>query len=96
MLDNGHPLGGINGRGAARRRLLDRLLLDVAMHQPDQIEPAFAALFARNPLPAVLAFLDGQTTARQDAALVRTLPPAAFVGDATRCLSARTGARPSE
>lgn len=87
---HGHPFHGLDSLSVARQRFLDRVFLDVALREPDEIERAFAALFARNPPQRVLAFLDGDAAGWEDAALITTLPPAAFV-KAARRRAARLG-----
>jgi lycopene beta-cyclase len=81
---HGHPHAGRSRR--VRHRWLDRVLLDVIAHDPDRIEAAFAALFARNPPQRVLRFLDEDTSPAEEAALVATLPPWPFLRAARRVL----------
>lgn len=80
----GHPHARSSRR--ARHRWLDRVLLDVMAHDPDRIEAAFAALFARNPPARVLRFLDEDTSPAEEVALVATLPPWPFLRAARRVL----------
>lgn len=83
---HGHPFAipGVD----VRRRYLDRVWLDAVRRRPELLETAFARLFAANPPARVLAFLDGATTAGQEAALVATLPPAPFLAAAARVRAA--------
>lgn len=80
----GHPFDVPVSR--RRHRVLDAVLLDVVRDRPAQAVEAFVRLFGGNPLDRVLAFLDEETTLREEWALVRTLPQRPFVGAFVRSL----------
>jgi lycopene beta-cyclase len=73
----GHPWA--LPRRRRRHAWLDRVLLDLVRDDPDAIEPAFARMFARNPVPRVLRFLDEDTGPVEELRLIAALPPAPFV-----------------
>jgi lycopene beta-cyclase len=73
----GHPWA--LPRRRRRHTWLDDVLLRVVAADPEAIEPAFARMFARNPMPRVLRFLDEDSRLPEELRLVRSLPPAPFV-----------------
>ncbi len=83
----GHPFDLPRPRW--RHRVLDRLMLEVIRREQERIEPALAAMFARNPPARVLRFLDEDTTLAEELRLVATMPPAAFARAAARLLLRR-------
>lgn len=74
-----------------RHRLYDSLLLDVLARRGSELEAIFAALFARNPLPLVLRFLDEATTPAEDLELIATLPARSFLEAMPRQAAMRAG-----
>ena len=72
---------------AARHRRhawLDRVFLEVLRRDPDVVEDVMAKLFTRNSAPAVLRFLDEDSSPAQEARLVATLPVSPFLRAALR------------
>lgn len=67
-----------------RHAYLDRVLLDVVTNEPNAIESAFAALFARNPPDRILRFLDGDSSRIEEAKIVASMPKAPFLRAARR------------
>lgn len=65
-------------------RLLDSILLRVMVEHPDQIEPAFAALFGRNPAERILRFLDEAAGPSEVLEIIATMPRKVFVRTALR------------
>ena len=70
-----------------RQTYLDRVLLDVVAAEPEMIEPTFAALFARNPPTRILRFLDGESSRRDEARIVMSMPKSPFLRAARRVAS---------
>jgi lycopene beta-cyclase len=64
--------------------MLDSILLRVMAEHPGQIEPAFAAMFGRNPVERILRFLDEQAQPAEVVEMIATLPRAVFVRTALR------------
>jgi lycopene beta-cyclase len=62
-----------------RHRLLDAVLLEVLDRNPGQLEIAFSRLFRGHPAERVLAFLDEDTTRREELALISSLPSRPYV-----------------
>jgi lycopene beta-cyclase len=62
-----------------RYRLYDAVMLEVMEQQGEAIQSVFGALFRRNPIERVFAFLDECAAPWQDAQLIATLPPSLFV-----------------
>jgi lycopene beta-cyclase len=73
----GHPWA--LPRRHRRHAWLDDVLLRVVAAEPEAVEPAFARMFARNPVSRVLRFLDEDSHLPEELRLVRSLPPAPFV-----------------
>ena len=73
-----HP-HGLGRRRRRRHAWLDSIFLEVLRRDPDIIEDVMARLFTRNYAPAVLRFLDEDSTALQEASLVATLPISPFL-----------------
>lgn len=69
-----------------RDRYLDLIALEVLRQDPSALQRAYLDMFARNPAPRVLAFLDATASTVQIAALVATLPIAPFTAAAARRL----------
>jgi lycopene beta-cyclase len=67
-----------------RHAYLDRVLLDVVTNEPNAIESAFAALFARNPPDRILRFLDGDSSRIEEAKIVASMPKGPFLRAARR------------
>ncbi len=67
-----------------RHTWLDDVFLEVLRRDPDIIEEVMARLFSRNGAPAVLRFLDEDSTALQEARLIATLPVSPFLSAAIR------------
>lgn len=89
----GHPFD-VPARPAWYRHL-DGVLLETLRREPAAVLDAFVRMFARNPADRVLAFLDEDTSLREELALVRTLRPAPFLRGTTRYTAhAATRARP--
>lgn len=82
LRQHGHPWDVPATR--PRHAYLDRVLLDVVTHEPGAIEPAFARMFARNPVARVLRFLDEDTSPADEARLIASLPSRAFLRAAAR------------
>jgi lycopene beta-cyclase len=61
-----------------RHRLLDAVLLEVLDRDPAQLEPAFARLFAANPIDRVLRFLDEDTRISEELRLIATMNAPTF------------------
>lgn len=61
-----------------RHRLYDSVLLRVLQHNYADADRIFASLFANNPPQRVLAFLNGQSSMRQELALLASVPTAPF------------------
>ncbi len=82
LVRHGHPFD----LTAPHRRhaFLDAVLLDAVAHDPARLEEAFARLFARNPAPAVLAFLDEDSRLRDEAHIASTLPAGPYLTAAAR------------
>ena len=59
----------------ARHRLVDAVLLRGLLSGDVDGTRFFPLLFERNPVPRVLDFLDGLTSAREDLALMASVPP---------------------
>jgi lycopene beta-cyclase len=78
----GHP-HAIDARHR-RHAWLDRVFLDVLQRDPDVVEDVMARLFSRNSAPAVLGFLDEDSSRVQEARLVATLPVSPFLRAAVR------------
>jgi lycopene beta-cyclase len=70
--------------GHRRHAWLDRVFLEVLRRDPDMVEDVMARLFTRNSAPAVLRFLDEDSTPVQEARLVATLPVSPFLRAALR------------
>jgi lycopene beta-cyclase len=73
----GHPWAVARRR--PRHAWLDEVLLGVVTADPGAVEPAFARMFARNPVQRVLRFLDEDTALRDELRLIATLPPTPFL-----------------
>jgi len=65
-------------------------MLRVMAEHPDQIEPAFAAMFGRNPVERILRFLDEDAGPAEVVELIATLPRKVFVQTALRHYGAQT------
>jgi lycopene beta-cyclase len=78
----GHPWAVPRPR--RRHAWLDEVLLGVISADPGAVEPAFARMFARNPVQRVLRFLDEDTGLCDELRLVATLPPTPFLRAAVR------------
>ncbi|MEU7872929.1 lycopene cyclase family protein [Dactylosporangium sp. NPDC049140] len=74
---HGHPFAVPTT--SRRFRRLDTVLLRVLDRDPDQLETAFARLFAASPADRVLRFLDEQSSLRDDLRIVASLPPAPYL-----------------
>ena len=72
LVTHAHPLH--RPRSHWRHRLLDAVLLEVLDRDPGQLEIAFSRLFRGHPAERVLAFLDEDTTRREELALISSLP----------------------
>ncbi|OWP61659.1 lycopene cyclase [Hymenobacter amundsenii] len=75
-------------------RLFDTLLLDVIQRHGDQLGGIFADLFHRNAVPRLFAFLDEQTSWRENYYIMRSVTPWPFLQALGRVLWSRTGKRP--
>jgi lycopene beta-cyclase len=71
-------------------RLLDSIMLRVMAEHPAQIEPAFAAMFARNPVERIFRFLDEETRPAEVVELIATLPRKVFIQTALRHYGTQT------
>jgi lycopene beta-cyclase len=71
-------------RPSPRHQYLDRTLLQVLARDPGELEQVFGRLFARNPPPRVLRFLDEDTSRAEEARIVRSLDPRPFLRAAAR------------
>jgi lycopene beta-cyclase len=78
----GHPWA--LPRPRRRHAWLDGVLLDLVATDPAAVEPAFARMFARNPVRRVLRFLDEDTRPIEELLLIASLPPVPFLRAALR------------
>jgi lycopene beta-cyclase len=78
LRDRGHPFAIPADRPGYR--WLDSVFLRVLADRPDLGPRIFGALFAGNPTPRVLAFLDEAAGLREVASLALSLPAAPFLG----------------
>ena len=69
-----------------RSRLYDQLLLRILLHQPERGKPIFQRLFATQPLPRILRFLDEKTTLWEEAKIFVKLPIRLFLATLGRHL----------
>ena len=74
---HGHPHG--IPPHTRRHAWLDGIFLDVIRSDPDLVEEVLGRLFARNGAPAVLRFLDEDSSIAQEARLIATLPVLPFL-----------------
>ncbi len=77
-----------------RHSYLDRVLLDVVAAHPAVLEPTFDSLFSNNPPTRILRFLDEDSTMRDEAKIVSSMPKTPFVRAAAR-VRRRTPKRPT-
>jgi len=62
-----------------RHRFYDSIMLDVMVHQNNQVKQILTSMFTRNPIRRVLRFLDDQTHIWEDITLLASLPPVPFL-----------------
>jgi lycopene beta-cyclase len=91
LLAHGHPFD--LPADLARYRWLDAVLLRVMRTRGEAIAPAFAAMFARNPMECILRFLDEQATALDILSIMASLPAPLFVGTALKMAAVQIAGR---
>jgi lycopene beta-cyclase len=62
-----------------RHRFYDSIMLDVMVHQNNQVRQILTTMFTRNPIQRVLRFLDDQTHILEDIKVLASLPPVPFL-----------------
>lgn len=77
LVNHDHP--GTGWRPPRRQAWLDRVFLQVATDDPAQLEAAMSRLFRGASAAVPLAFLDGDSTLRQEAGLIGHLPYRPFL-----------------
>jgi len=76
-------------------QLFDTLLLDVIQRQGEQLGSIFTDLFSRNAVPHVFAFLDEQTSWRENFHIMNSVTPWPFMGALGRVLWRKTSRQSS-
>ncbi len=89
LLTHDHPFA--LPAGPARYGWLDAVLLRVMRTRAEAIAPAFAAMFAANPMTRILRFLDEQATVADILRIMASLPAPLFVGTALELAAERSG-----